>query len=212
MENITPPLQSLSDQALVDRIRRQDVDAFSVLYDRYARPVYLFAAYLLDPPEAEEVVQEVFLRLWKKAGLYQAERGMFNTWLMSITRHLVLDRIRSRGRQRLTELVEEIDQLLLDPTGAGWSVEEEVSRRSLGEVLLQALHHLPDEQRRALVMAYFGGLSQSAIAEQLGLPLGTVKKRTRLGLQKLRAALASRGWFVERPVQEAAVPNPRARK
>ena len=96
----------MSDQALVDRIRRQDVDAFSILYDRYARPVYILAAYLLDPLEAEEVVQEVFLRLWKKAGLYQAERGTFNTWLMSITRHLVLDRIRSHNKQQLSELVE----------------------------------------------------------------------------------------------------------
>jgi RNA polymerase sigma-70 factor, ECF subfamily len=184
-----------SDETLVARVCRQDVTAFSQLYDRYARPIYVLAARALDRAEAEEIVQEVFLRLWHKANQFQPERGPFGAWFMTIARHHVWDVL--RGLHREPSLAAEvIDQLLMESTTSAVNVEEEAWSQEVGEAVLRALQGLPAEQRRALVLAYFGGLSQSSIAQHLGWPLGTVKKRIRLGLQKLRTALAARYGFL----------------
>src|SRR5687768_5352553 len=88
-----------SDEALVERVRRQDVTAFSVLYDRYSRSIYVLAAMTLDRAEAEEIVQEVFLRLWRKANQFRPERGPFGAWFMTIARHHVWDVLRQRQRE-----------------------------------------------------------------------------------------------------------------
>jgi RNA polymerase sigma-70 factor, ECF subfamily len=171
------------------------VTAFSQLYDRYARSVYVLAVTALDRAEAEEVVQEVFLRLWHKADQFRSERGPFGAWFMTIARHHLWDVLRSLYREpSLT--AEAIDQLLVESAAYVGDVEEEAWSQEVGEAVLQALQGLPAEQRRALVLAYFGGLSQSSIAQHLGWPLGTVKKRIRLGLQKLRTALAARYGFI----------------
>jgi RNA polymerase sigma-70 factor (ECF subfamily) len=181
-----------SDEALVTRLTHGDLTAFSTLYDRYDRPVYAMAAHLLGSAEAEEVVQETFLRLWRSAAQFDETRGRFAPWLMAIARHEVLARLRRRTREQRLSLADDVDRLIAmapDPTIA---VEEQVWRRERGELILQALNELPPEQRRVLVLAYFGELSQSMIAASLGWPLGTVKKRVRLGLQKLRQSLAPR--------------------
>ena len=185
----------LSDEALVERVRRQDVTAFSVLYDRYARSVYVLAVTALDRAEAEEIVQEVFLRLWRKADQFRPERGPFGAWFMTIARHHVWDVLRHLHREP-SLAVEVIDQLLMESSISAVNVEEEAWSQEVGEAVLYALQGLPVEQRRALVLAYFGGLSQSSIAQHLGWPLGTVKKRIRLGLQKLRTALAARYGYL----------------
>ena len=184
-----------SDEALVERVRRQDMTAFSVLYDRYARSVYVLAVTALDRAEAEEIVQEVFLRLWRKADQFQPERGPFGAWFMTIARHHLWDVLRRLHREP-SLAAEVIDQLLMESATNAASVEEEAWSQEVGEAVLCALQGLPAEQRRALVLAYFGGLSQSSIAQHLGWPLGTVKKRIRLGLQKLRTALAARYGFL----------------
>ena len=184
-----------SDEALVERVCRQDVTAFSVLYDRYARSVYVLAVTALDRAEAEEIVQEVFLRLWRKADQFQPERGPFGAWFMTIARHHLWDVLRRLHREP-SLAAEVIDQLLMESATNAASVEEEAWSQEVGESVLRALQGLPAEQRRALVLAYFGGLSQSSIAQHLGWPLGTVKKRIRLGLQKLRTALAARYGFL----------------
>lgn len=184
-----------SDEALVERVRQQDVTAFSLLYDRYARPVYVLAAGSLGQAEAEEIVQEVFLRLWHKADQFRAERGLFGAWFMTIARHHVWDVLRRLHREP-SLAAEVIDQLLTESAIGVGDVEEEAWSQEVGEAVLHALQGLPAEQRRAIVLAYFGGLSQSSIAQHLGWPLGTVKKRIRLGLQKLRSALAARYGFI----------------
>jgi RNA polymerase sigma-70 factor, ECF subfamily len=183
-----------SDESLVERVCQQDVTAFSQLYDRYARSVYVLAAVVLGPPEAEEIVQEVFLRLWQKADQFQPARGPFGAWFMTIARHHVWDVLRRLHREP-SLAAEVIDQLLME-SAPSTDVEEEAWSQEVGEAVLYALQGLPVEQRRALVLAYFGGLSQNSIAQQLGWPLGTVKKRIRLGLQKLRTALAARYGFM----------------
>ena len=195
---VQDPYQQLdpSDEALVERVRRhQDVTAFGQLYDRYARSVFVLAVTALDRAEAEEIVQEVFLRLWRKVEQYQPERGPFGAWFMTIARHQVWDTMRRLHREPSLS-AEAVDQLLMESAIDVSNVEEEAWSQEIGEAVLRALQGLPAEQRRALVLAYFGGLSQSSIAQHLGWPLGTVKKRIRLGLQKLRTALAARYGFI----------------
>ena len=174
--------------------------AFSQLYDRYARPIYVLAVTVLARAEAEEIVQEVFLRLWRKVAQFQPERGPFGAWFMTIARHQVWDTMRRLHREPSLS-AEAIDQLLMESDIGAVNVEEQAWSQEVGEAVLRALEGLPAEQRRALVLAYFGGLSQSSIAQHLGWPLGTVKKRIRLGLQKLRTALASRYGFILIPAE-----------
>ena len=192
------PLQpEPSDEWLAARVIQRDVRAFALLYDRFARPIYTMAVYMLGKAEAEEMVQEVFLRLWHRADQFDAARGSFKSWFMSVARHRILDELRRRGQQHQLFVTEAVDHLLANTTDPQVDVEQEVGRREASEAVLRALKTLPPEQRRALVMAYFGGLSQSSIARRLGWPLGTVKKRMRLGLQKLRLALSSPKLAVE---------------
>jgi RNA polymerase sigma-70 factor (ECF subfamily) len=183
----------VSDDALAARVARRDVDAFAALYDRYAQVVYAMAAHMLGIGEAEEVVQEVFLRLWDRAGQFDAARGPFNAWFVTIARNYILDRLRRRGQQQRLFIAGEISGFLEEVADQSVDVEEEAWARERGDAVLGALRELPAEQRRVLVLAYFGGLSQSAIAELLGCPYGTVKKRMRLGMKKLRVALARQG-------------------
>jgi RNA polymerase sigma-70 factor (ECF subfamily) len=192
-------VQGFSDEVLVARVVQRDVAAFTVLYDRYARPVYVVATYMLGSAEAEEAVQELFLRLWHKADQFDPSRGSFKNWFMAISRHYLRDQLRRRGLQQQVVAAEQIDQLLTEAVDPNVNVEREVWQRQRGAALLNALKSLPTEQRRAIVLAYFGGFSQTSIAEQLGWPLGTVKKRVRLGLQKLRAFLGLQKLTPETP-------------
>jgi RNA polymerase sigma-70 factor, ECF subfamily len=179
-----------TDEALVARFAAGDLTAFSLLYDRYQRPVYVMAAHLLGAAEAEEIVQDVFLRLWRHVDQFDESRGRFAPWFMTIARHETLAQLRRHTRERRLALIEDVDRLLAAAPDPTIDVEEEAWRRERGDVVLRALQDLPTEQRRVLVLAYFGEMSQSTIAHALGWPLGTVKKRVRLGLQKLRQALA----------------------
>jgi RNA polymerase sigma-70 factor, ECF subfamily len=181
-----------TDEALAARLCRRDAAALALLYDRYAAPVYALARHTLGPADAEEVVQEVFLSLWNRAGQYDPRRGAFGAWFMALARHRVLDELRRRGAQQRLRAAVAVERLLAAAAGGGAggeSVEEEVWRRERGAAVLGALQQLPEAQRRVLVLSYFGGLSHASLAAHLGWPLGTVKKRVRLGLQKLRAAL-----------------------
>ncbi len=189
MSEWSQPQPELSDEALVARVVRQDVAAFTLLYDRHAQSVYALAAHLITPIDAEEMVQEVFLRLWNRAAQFDASRGSFRAWFMTIARHRVLDELKRRSLEQRVQRANEINLLLTDALNPTRDVAEEAWLRQRQEAMLQALQELPDEQRWAIVLAYFGGVSQSEIAAQLGWPLGTVKKRIRLGMQKLRHCL-----------------------
>lgn len=181
-----------TDEALVARVAAGDLAAFTLLYERYKRPVYTMAAHALGAADAEVVVQEVFLRLWRRAEQFDERRGRFAPWLLAVARHEVRARLHRRTREQRLVLSEDIDRLLAGAPDPTIDIEEEAWRRERGELVLRALRALPSEQRRVLVLAYFGELSQATIAAALGWPLGTVKKRVRLGLQKLRQALAPR--------------------
>ena len=197
MEDQQISLPEPSDEALVTRIIQRDVAAFTLLYDRYVRPVYALAVYMLDSVEAEEIVQEVFLRLWNRADQFNAERGSFKTWFMALARYHIIDELRRRNQQQRLLAAEEVEQLLANTEDPLVDVEKEVWLKEDGQAVLHALQTLPAEQRRVLILAYFGGFSQSSIAQHLGWPLGTVKKRVRLGLQKLRSALRGQRLPIE---------------
>jgi RNA polymerase sigma-70 factor (ECF subfamily) len=184
---VTDRLQPGGDAALAARVARGDVRAFGALYDRYARDVYALAAHVVPRADAEEIVQDVFVRVWNNAAQFDAGRGSFVAWLMTIGRHRVMDELRRQHGARRS--LQEVEEVLMNTADPAVDVEEEAWLRERRLVLLEALRELPAEQRRAVVLAYFGGLSRAAIARELGWPLGTVKKRIQLGLQKLRRAL-----------------------
>ena len=173
------------DASVVKRIAEGDESALATLYDRWSPVVYSLVAHLLkDADGAEDVVEETFWQVWQRAASYDASRGTVRTWILTIGRSRGLDRLRSRKRSRedgSTDL-----SLIRDP-GADPSQDAEGAERS--RLVYDALAQLPEDQRRALELAYFRGLSQSEIAEYLSEPLGTIKTRMRLGMQKLRDKL-----------------------
>ena len=186
-----PNLVELSDADLIGRAAEGDARALEVLYDRYASVVYSFAARIVNDRQlAEEVLQEAFFRAWQQGGAFSASRGTFVTWLLSITHNLAIDEVRKRRRRPQKADSEEPETILAAMADTGAGVEDEVWLGALRETITEALDRLPAPQREALELAYYQGLTQREIAEHLGEPLGTIKTRMRLGLQKLREALA----------------------
>ncbi len=177
------------DAELLKRIADKDKDALSALYDRYMTPVYSLSLHMLkQPPLAEEVTQDVFLNIWLKADSFNAERGNPRSWIMSVTHHRVVDIIRSRRR---TYAISDPDgyETLEQLPSAEPSVETQVVQSLDSERIRRALTTLPDSQREVIELAYFNGYSQSEMAEKLSQPLGTIKTRVRLAMQKLRISL-----------------------
>jgi RNA polymerase sigma-70 factor (ECF subfamily) len=180
---------TLDDQALIRLILQARTEALGELYDRYGRLVFSLALNSVgDPATAEEVTQDVFLRVWQRAGQYRADRGAVSTWLTGITRHRAIDQLRRRGSRPEQHSVAWAELAPGDePTSHG--PERETALVLEREWVRGAVAQLPDEQKQVLALAYFQGLAQSQIAEVLNLPLGTVKTRIRLGMQKLRQTL-----------------------
>lgn len=185
-------LSPTADDQLVSRIAGGDAAALEALYDRYVRQCFGLALRMVNEPAlAEEVVQEVFLKLWSRPDSYSSQKGAFVSWLLSLVHHRCVDELRKRSR---TEVALDNEQPLSvintkpdpqpDPSEQVWVMEQQ-------RVVRQALVQLPENQRQVLELAYFGGLSQSQIAERLSQPLGTVKTRMRMGLQNLRQLLES---------------------
>lgn len=145
----------------------------------------LAQAMLGDPEAAEEVVQDVFERVWREARSYRAERGSVRTWLLAIARNAAIDRYRRGGSKRGQERPLEEGAERADP-----EAEALLERAVRSERVRAALAQLPPEQRTVIALSFYGGLAQSEIARRLGIPLGTVKARARLGMAKLRGALA----------------------
>jgi RNA polymerase sigma-70 factor (ECF subfamily) len=179
------------DEALCARVAERDVAAFEALYDRYRDRVYAWAAHVVGPRQAEDTTQEIFALLWRRAGQFNQTRGQFTQWFWALTRNHILRELRGVSQQRRLEMAEQIAALLSMAIAEGVDVEEAAFAKVDSRRALEALGQLPTDQRRVLVMSYFVGLSHSAIALELNLPLGTVKKRARLGMQKLRQALAA---------------------
>ena len=181
--------QVLEDQELLVRIAAGDKDALEALYERYSSAVYSLARYMLrSEAVAEEATQDVFLNIWLKAASYSSSRGQPKTWIMSVAHHKVIDVIRSRRRAAAISDPKEYETLDLLPSGEV-ATDVAVERNLEAERVREALSRLPPAQQEVINLAYFNGLSQSEIAARLGQPLGTVKTRARLALQKLREEL-----------------------
>ena len=167
------------------RVEAREADALGELYDRLAARLLGLARRILgEGGEAEEVVQEVFLFAWRAAASFDPTRGTVLTWLLIATRSRAIDRLRSRGSASRREPLR-LEELLEDPP-AGDDVEANSALRQWAVLCRSAVRQLPEEQRRALHLAYFEGLTQEEIASRTATPLGTVKTRVRLGLMKLR--------------------------
>jgi len=179
----------LDDEALIGLVRQHQEAALSVLYDRYGRLVYSLAFNALqDQALAEEITQDVFLRIWNKADTFRAEQGKLVTWMTSITRYRAIDVIRRRNVRPEGNQAAWIEDPGFDLPG-DMDVEAEVEILDSSRQIQKAVAQLPDEQRLVLSLAYFQGYTHSLIAETLGEPLGTVKTRIRLAMQKLRQFL-----------------------
>lgn len=182
---LTPEQAKASDVELLRAVAGGDEAALAALYDRYRLILFgLLLRILHSRAEAEDCLQEIFLQVWRKASDFDEARGRPFTWLVTLARSRAIDRLRALGSRDRTaqdaarEAVEETSDAVTDAI-----------RSERSAVVRRALNSIPDEQRRVLEMAYFDGLTQSEIAEQLGQPLGTVKTRTRSGMTKLRELL-----------------------
>jgi RNA polymerase sigma-70 factor (ECF subfamily) len=177
------------DIALIQRMREADETALGALYDRWMRALYSLVFHLLkDANDAEDVVEETFWQAWRKASSYEPSKGAVSTWLLTIGRRKALDRIRSKKRQKEEPI--EREQSFADLASTGKDPLQDVEGKELREQVRNALRELPDEQREVLELGYFKGMSQSEIADATGQPLGTVKTRMRLAMQKLREPLS----------------------
>jgi len=183
------------DEELALRLAAREPDALAPLYARYAPLVFHIALQSLDAPAAEDIVQEVFLALWRRADTYDPRRGPFRPWLLQIAHFRVLNELRSRSRRPQREpggddgSLEDLPDTGIAPPEAAWRVFRK-------EAVQAAVEKLPHAQRQALSLAFFEQLTHDQVAEALRLPLGTVKTRIRSGMRRLRTILAPLGVAV----------------
>jgi RNA polymerase sigma factor (sigma-70 family) len=176
----------LSDEALVALVARGDQDALAELYDRVGRIAYGIAVRVLrDDKLAEDAVQEGFLAVWRSAAGFRAERAKASTWILTLVHRRAVDLVRREERRRTEPLAEET----VAAAATSEPTDEAAWLRFERERVQRALALLPDVQREALELAYYGGYSQSELAERLGVPLGTIKSRMFSGLARLRELL-----------------------
>jgi RNA polymerase sigma-70 factor (ECF subfamily) len=179
----SPPPSGQDDAALLDLVQRGDEYAMASLFDRYSKVVYSVALRVLrDPASAEDVLQEVFMQIWRNPGGFVATRGSLGGWLAVVARNRSIDTLR---RKRPTEQVEEM------ALASNYNLADEAERNSMMEKARGVIRLLPMEQRKTLEMAFFDGLTHSEIAEMTGDPLGTVKTRIRSALTSLRKAFTA---------------------
>jgi RNA polymerase sigma-70 factor (ECF subfamily) len=190
----TAKFDDVDDLDLIAAISHSNSQALEVLYDRYSAIVYRMALRILKNQElAEDVTQEVFWRVWRRSASFERERGRVAQWLFGIAHNLCIDELR-RSRSRPVSVYEDVEHPLIqqlpdsriDVANAAWHSEQ---RRFIAS----ALEQLPEAQRQAIELAYFGGMSHQEIADKLDRPLGTIKTRVRLGLHKLKSLLSAQG-------------------
>ncbi|MBI3954182.1 MAG: sigma-70 family RNA polymerase sigma factor [Chloroflexi bacterium] len=179
-----------TDQELIAALQRQEVQALEELYDRFGGLAYSLAFKVLgDGSLAEDVVQEVFFNLWRQAQSFDGSRGSVRAWLLASSRHRSIDFLRRRQAKAERDVELSASEFRLN-TDDLWS---QVANHLDHGLLRQALAQLPESQRQALELAYFGGLTQAEIADATDVPLGTVKGRLRLALEKMKDLLESQG-------------------
>jgi RNA polymerase sigma-70 factor (ECF subfamily) len=177
------------DADLVARVAAQDAEALAELYDRYSRPVYSYLHRVCgDPQTAEELLQEVFFRVWRQATTFDGSRGAFVSWVMSIAHNLAIDEVR-RLRRRPRAGTDDPERVLAQAVDRDPHPDEMAWLGDLRRQMRAAVDQIPAPQRDVIELAYFSGLTQREISQRLGIPMGTVKTRTRLGLLRLRERL-----------------------
>jgi RNA polymerase sigma-70 factor, ECF subfamily len=182
-------LERLADEELMPLIGEKDPRAFEVFYDRHGGAAYSLAYRIVgERPAAEDVTQETFVSVWRSGGRYDRARGSVRSWTLTIVRNRAIDLLRTRSG-RAPKLGFD-DETALEQRPSAEFTDEEALRRETAAEVRGALGELPGEQSKVIELAYFGGFSQSEIAAMLGVPLGTVKGRMRLGLEKIRGRLA----------------------
>ena len=181
--------ERLADEELMPLVGRKDPEAFEVLYDRHGGVAYSLAYRIVgNRAAADEVTQEAFISVWRSGARFDAARGSVRSWLLSVVRNRAIDFLRSKAGK--APKLDFDDDSALEQRPAAERTEEEALRRETAGEIRGALGRLPGEQSKVIELAYFGGFSHSEIAEILGLPMGTVKGRMRLGLEKIRGELA----------------------
>ena len=184
-------LQSLADEELMSLVAKGQARAFETIYERHCGAAFSLAYRMCGKRAlAEDVAQEAFLSIWRSGGRYDRARGSVRTWVLGIVHNRAIDALRKsvvHERRRAS------DEGIEERFEARERTEVEAARREEAETIRGMLDTLPDEQSRVIELAYFGGFTHSEIAEMLGAPIGTVKGRMRLGLEKLRGQLAPQG-------------------
>src|SRR5215204_5823614 len=185
----------LADEDLISLVEAADAEAFATLYDRHSRAAFSLAYRMMGERQAsEDLAQDAFLKVWRGASSYRADRGSVRTWILSIVHNRGIDQIRSRASRRRTEERIEASAPRSQPSEAF----AETLRNSQRDQVREALNTLPPEQLKILELAYFSGYTHLQISDLLRLPLGTVKGRMRLGLKKIRDYFESRDAAVPR--------------
>ncbi len=185
----TVDVSEAHDRELVQRLRRGDEDAFRGLFGRYAPAAKALALRVVRQSHlAEEIVQEAFMAVWRNPDGYDSERGSVRSWLMGMVHHRAVDLVRREEAYR-RRAEDSIPEAMQEQADHAQDVVEMLGLPEERRIVRAALDELPDEQRDVLLLMYFGGLSQSQVAERSGIPLGTVKSRTLLGMRRMRAAL-----------------------
>jgi RNA polymerase sigma-70 factor (ECF subfamily) len=176
----------LADADLISLVEKDDPEALATLYDRHSRSAYSLAYRMMGERQAaEDLIQEVFLKVWRAAESYRSERGTVRTWILSIIRNRSIDQLRSTASRRRTQEKLEASAPRSQPSEAF----AETWRNSRRDHIFQAMKALPSEQSKILELVYFSGYTHVEIAGLLNIPLGTVKGRLRLGLEKMRGSL-----------------------
>ncbi|WNR45429.1 RNA polymerase sigma factor [Paenibacillus roseipurpureus] len=181
-----------TDQELITRIVNKDADALTFLYDKYEKPIYAFAYRIVhDAMLAEEVVQELFLRIWNAAERFDFEHGKLTSWMFTLTRNIAIDILRKKQNRTWGQTTES-EQLNRMPDSSK-STEEVVLEDLRGEEIRKALHGLSPDQQQVVELIYYQGYTQQEVSDGQAIPLGTVKSRVRLALKQLRVRLAGVG-------------------
>ena len=189
----TPEERHVADARLMRRMAGGDKSALAELYDRFTKPLYSMALHVLrEPAEAQDVVHDAFVALWEKAGDFDASKGNAFSWAVTLTRNRAIDRLRQSRRRSQLLSESSADAMLLHEGGSVPDAERSAEKSDNATQVRAAVGALPHDQRHALELAFFKGLTQQQIAEALKEPLGTIKARIRRGLLKLREELSSR--------------------
>jgi RNA polymerase sigma-70 factor (ECF subfamily) len=183
-------LRALADEDLMQYVRKADPAAFEIMYERHSGVAFSLAYRMVGTrAQAEDVVQEAFLSIWRSGARYERTRGSVRTWVLGIVHNRAIDSLR---RATVHDKRRASDEGIADRLESGERTDVEVARREEASTVRTAMDTLPAEQSQVIELAYFGGFSHSEIAEMLETPIGTVKGRMRLGLEKMRGALVAR--------------------